>query len=65
MNVSTHIVLKLRVKQVTYESSIYIDSTKRPKSKESHQGILGISSREFTHFAGNSGEGLRSRRECC
>ena len=44
-------------------TQIYI--TKRPKSKESHQGIIGISSREFTHFTGNSGEGLRSRRECC
>ena len=41
------------------------DSTKRPKPKENHLQILGISAREFKHFAGNSAEGLRSRRECC
>ena len=35
-------------------SQIYNDNTKRPKSKENQLGILGISSREFTHFAGNS-----------
>ena len=41
------------------------DNTKRPKLKENQLGILGISSREFTHFAENSAEGLGSRRECC
>ena len=35
----THIVLKLRVKQVTYESR-YNSYTKRPKLKENHLGIL-------------------------
>ena len=46
-------------------SQIYNDNTKRPKPKENQLGILGISSREFTHYVGNSAEGLRSRRECC
>ena len=46
-------------------SQIYNDNTNRPKSKENQLGILGISSREFMHFAGNSAEGLGSRRECC
>ena len=46
-------------------SQIYNDNTKRPKSKEYQLGILGISSREFTHFAGNSAEGFGSRRERC
>ena len=44
---------------------IYNDNTKRPKPKENQLGILGISSREFTHYVGNSAEGLGSRRECC
>ena len=44
-------------------SQIYNDNTKRPKPKENQLGILGISSRGFTHFAGNSVEGLRSRRK--
>ena len=44
-------------------SEIYNDNTKWPKPKENQLGILGISSREFTHFAGNSAEGLGSRRE--
>ena len=35
-------------------SQIYNDNTKRPKPKENQLGILGISSREFTHFDGNS-----------
>ena len=43
-------------------SQIYNDNTKRPKSKEYQLGILGISFREFTHFAGNSEEGLGPRR---
>ena len=38
-------------------SQIYNDNTKTPKPKENQQGILGISSREFTHFAGNSASG--------
>ena len=46
-------------------SQIYNDNTKKPKPKENQRGILGISSREFTHFAGNSAEGLGPRRECC
>ena len=46
-------------------SQIYNDNTKKPKLKENQLGILGISSSEFMHFAGNSAEGLGSRRECC
>ena len=46
-------------------SQIYNGNTKRPKLKENQLGIIGISAREFTHFAGNSAEGLGSRRECC
>ena len=46
-------------------SQIYNDNTKRPKPKENQLGILGISSREFMHYVGNSAEGLRSRREHC
>ena len=46
-------------------SQIYNDNTKRPKPQEIELGILGISAVEFTHFAGNSAEGLGSRRECC
>ena len=46
-------------------SQIYTDNTKRPKPKEKQLGILGISSREFTHSVGNPAEGLWSRRECC
>ena len=38
---------------------------KRPKPKENQLGILEISTMEFTHFAGNSPEGLQSRREHC
>ena len=44
-------------------SEIYHGNTKKPKPKENQLGILGISSRKFTHFARNSAEGLRSRRE--
>ena len=58
-----YLVLKLRVKR--YHISQIYNNTKRPKPKENQLGILGISSREFTHFAGNSSEGLRSRREHC
>ena len=43
-------------------SQLYNDNTKRPKPKENQ---LGISVGEFTHFAGNSAEGLGSRRERC
>ena len=46
-------------------SQIHNGNTKRPKPKESQLGILGISSREFTHSVGNSAEGLRSGREQC
>ena len=41
----------------------YNDNTKRPKPKENQLGILAISSRKFTHFAGNSAGGLGSGRE--
>ena len=46
-------------------SQIYSDNTKEPKPKKNQLGILGISSREFMHFAGNSAEGLGSRRKHC
>ena len=46
-------------------SQIYNGNTKRPKLKENQLGILGISSREFAHFAGNSTEDLGARIECC
>ena len=46
-------------------SQIYNDDTKKPKLKENQPGILGISSREFTHSVGNLAEGLGSRREHC
>ena len=46
-------------------SQTYNDNTKRPKQKENQLGILGISSREFTHSVGNSAEGLGSGRERC
>ena len=46
-------------------SQIYNDNTKRPKLKENQRGILGISSREFMHFAGNSADGIGSKREHC
>ena len=46
-------------------SQIYNDNTKRPKPKENQPGILGISSREFTHYIGNSAEGRGSTRERC
>ena len=41
------------------------DNAKRPKLNENQLGILGISSREFTHSVGNSAEGFRSGREPC
>ena len=43
----------------------YNENTKRLKPKENQLGILGISSREFTHSVGNSAEGLGSGREHC
>ena len=46
-------------------SQTYDDYTKRPKPKENQLGILGISSREFTHSVGNSADGLGSGRERC
>ena len=46
-------------------SQIYNDNTKRPKLKENQPGILGISLREFMHFAGNSAKGLGSSRKHC
>ena len=46
-------------------SQIYNDNTKRPKPKENQPGILGISSREFMHYVGNSAEGRGSRGERC
>ena len=44
-------------------SQTYNDNRKRPKPKENQLGILGISSREFTHYVGNSAEGPRFRIE--
>ena len=41
---------------------IYSDNTGRPKAKENQVGILEISGREFTYFAGNSAEDLGSRK---
>ena len=35
-------------------SQIYNDNTKRTKPKENQLGILGSSSREFTHYVENS-----------
>ena len=46
-------------------SQVYNDNTKRPKPKENQLGILGISSREFTHYVGSSVEGLGSRKDRC
>ena len=46
-------------------SQIYNGNTKRPKPKENQVGILGISAKEFRHFAGNSVECLWSRKEHC
>ena len=46
-------------------SQIYNNNTRRANPKENQLEILGISSREFTHFAVNSAEGLGSRREHC
>ena len=39
-------------------SQIHNVNTKRPKPKENQPGILGISSREFMHSAGNLAEDL-------
>ena len=44
---------------------IYNDNTKRPMPKGNQLEILAISSGELTHFAGNSPEGLGSKREHC
>ena len=44
-------------------SQIYNDNIKKPKPKENQLVIVEISPREFMHFAGNSTEGVRSRRE--
>ena len=38
-------------------SQIYNDNTKRPKPNKNQQGILGISSGEFRHFAADSASG--------
>ena len=46
-------------------SQTYNDNTKRPKPKENQLRILGILSREFMDFAGNSAAGLGARRERC
>ena len=46
-------------------SQTYNDNPKRHKPKETQPGILEISAREFMHFAGNSAEGLGSRRKHC
>ena len=57
--------MKVHIYSVKAKSQIYNDNTKRTKPKENQLGILGISSREFTHYVENSAEGLGSRRECC
>ena len=44
---------------------MYNDNTKRPMPKENQLEILAISSEELTHFAGNSPEGLGSKRGHC
>ena len=46
-------------------SQIYNNNSKRPKPQENQLESLEISSREFMHFAGNSAEGLGSRRKHC
>ena len=46
-------------------SQIHNDNTKRSKLQEIQPGILEISAREYANFAGNSGEGLGSRRVHC
>ena len=46
-------------------SQICNDNTKRPYLKENQLRILGLSAREFTYFAGNSAEGIESRRQHC
>ena len=46
-------------------SQIYNDNTERAKSKQNQLGILGISSREFKYFVGNSADGLGTKREHC
>ena len=44
----------------------YITTTQKgPKPKENQLEILGISSREFKHYVGNSAEGFRSKRVHC
>ena len=56
------------VKAKSQEGNIWVkhnDNAKRPKLNENQLGILGISSREFTHSVGNSAEGFRSGREPC
>ena len=46
-------------------SQIYNNNSTRPKPQENQLESLEISSREFMHFAGNSAEGLGSKREDC
>ena len=46
-------------------SQIYNDNTERAKSKQNQLGILGISSREFKYFVGNSADVLGTKREHC
>ena len=60
-----YIAYKAKSQAGNIKSQICNDNTKRPKPKENQLGISGISSREFTHYVGNSAEGLGSRRECC
>ena len=57
--------MEVCIYSVKAKSQIYNDNTKRPKPKDNQLGILGISSREFTHSVGNSAESLRSGREQC
>ena len=48
-------------------SQIYNDNTKNSKPKQNQLGILVISAREYTRFAGNSAEKFsrKIQRKCC
>ena len=50
-----NVFLKINMNiQAKYQAdNIWVDNTKRTKPKENQLGILWISSRKFTHFAGN------------
>ena len=56
-----YIALKLRVKQITYKSTIQTDNTNRPKPEENQLKDL----KNLRILPENSAEGLGSRRERC